>query len=249
MQITILGAGTAIPTPQRSAAGILVRIGGTPLLFDMGPGTLARLAAAGVSYRDLEYIFLTHLHSDHTLDLATFLQANDSTPGWTRTRPVHLIGSRGTRRFYAQLMQTYPGIAPQSYALDIHELGAARVPFGAWTIETAHTGHTESSIGYRIEAEDKTIIYTGDAKDNPELVRLARDADLFVCECAFPRGYPTIDHMTADAVGRIAHAANAKRVVLNHLYPPALKVDIVAQVRAAFSGEIIVAVDGMQIEV
>ncbi len=226
-----------------------MRIGGTPLLFDMGPGTLARLAAAGVSYRDLEYIFLTHLHSDHTLDLATFLQANDSTPGWTRTRPVHLIGSRGTRRFYAQLMQTYPGIAPQSYALDIHELGAARVPFGAWTIETAHTGHTESSIGYRIEAEDKTIIYTGDAKDNPELVRLARDADLFVCECAFPRGYPTIDHMTADAVGRIAHAANAKRVVLNHLYPPALKVDIVAQVRAAFSGEIIVAVDGMQIEV
>ena len=249
MDLTILGAGTAIPTPQRSPAGVLVRVGETPLLFDIGPGTIARLAAAGINYRDLEYVFLTHLHSDHTLDLVTFLQANDSTPGWTRTRPVHLIGSRGTRQFYEQLMQTYPGIAPQSYALDIHELGAEHVPFGAWMIETAHTGHTESSIGYRIEAEDKALVYTGDAKDNPELAHLARDVDLFVCECAFPSGYPTTDHMTADAVGRVARAANAKRVVLNHLYPPALQVDIAAQVRAAFPGEIIVAVDGMQIEV
>jgi ribonuclease BN (tRNA processing enzyme) len=228
---------------------VLVRVGTTSLLFDVGPGTIARLAAAGVSYRDLEYIFLTHLHSDHTLDLVTFLQANDSTPGWTRTRPVHLIGSRGARGLYEQLMQVYPGIAPQSYALDIRELGAGRVFFGAWTIETAHTGHTESSVGYRIEAEGKTVVYTGDAKDNPELVHLARTADVFVCECAFPSGYPTTDHMTADAVGRIAHAANAKRVLLNHLYSPALEVDIAAQVRAAFSGEIIVAVDGMQIEV
>ena len=142
MQLIILGAGTAIPTPQNSPAGVLVRVGETPLLFDMGPGTLARLAAAGVSYRDLEYVFLTHLHSDHTLDLATFLQANDSTPGWTRTQPVHLSGCRGTQRFYAQLMQTFPGIAPQSYALDIRELGAARAAFDAWTVETAHTGHT-----------------------------------------------------------------------------------------------------------
>ncbi|MCI0478352.1 MAG: MBL fold metallo-hydrolase, partial [Anaerolineales bacterium] len=246
MQITILGAGTAIPTPEHSPAGVLVRVGVTPLLFDMGPGTIARLAAAGVSYRDLEYIFLTHLHSDHTLDLVTFLQANDSTPGWTRTRPVHLLGSRGVQTFYAQLMQVYPGIAPQSYALDIRELGAERVSFGAWTIETAMTGHTGSSVSYRVEAEGKAIIYTGDAKDTPDLAHLARDADVFVCECAFPRGNPTTDHMTADAVGRVARAADAKRVVLTHLYPPAFEVDIAAQVRAEFAGEIILAVDGMR---
>ena len=249
MQVIILGAGTAIPTPRRSPAGVLVRVGAMPLLFDLGPGTIARLAAVGVSYRDLEYVFLTHLHSDHTLDLVTFLQANDSTPGWTRTRPVHVIGSHGTQKFYEQLVQTYPGIAPQSYALDFRELGAERVSFDAWTIETARTGHTGPSIGYRIEAEGKAIVYTGDAKDSPELAHLARAADLFVCECAFPTGYLTTDHMTAEAVGRIARAANAKRVVLNHLYPPALEVAIAAQVRAAFSGEIIVAVDGMQIEV
>jgi ribonuclease BN (tRNA processing enzyme) len=244
MQVIILGAGTALPASHSSPAGVLVHAGPTPLLFDTGPGTLARLAAAGVSYRDLEYVFLTHHHSDHTLDLVTFLQANDSTPGWTRTRPVHLIGGHGTQRLYEQLMQVYPGIAPQSYALDIRELAAERVDFGAWMIETALTGHTATSIGYRVEAEGKAIVYTGDAQENPELVALARGADVLVCECAFPQGYPTADHLTADGVGRMAHAAQVKRVVLTHLYPPARQVDIAAQVRAEFGGEIIVAADG-----
>ncbi len=55
--------------------------------------------------------------------------------------------------------------------------------------------------------------------------------------------------MTADAVGRVARAANAKRVVLTHLYPPAQAVDIATQVRQEYAGEIIVAVDGTRVKV
>ena len=248
MDVTILGAGTAVPTARRSTAGVLVRVGETPLLFDLGPGTLARLAEAGVSYRDLEYVFLTHLHSDHTLDLVTFLQVNESTPGWTRARPVHLTGCRGTQRFYEQLMSAYSGCAPRSYALDIRELGAERVEFGAWSIETALTRHTGASLAYRIVAEGRAVVYTGDTVESDELKRLARGADVLICECAFPRGWSTPDHMTADAVGRVACAANARRVVLTHLYPPAQAVDIAAQVRQEYDGEIIVAVDGTRVQ-
>ncbi|MDE3089440.1 MAG: MBL fold metallo-hydrolase [Chloroflexota bacterium] len=249
MELTILGAGTAVPTPQRSPAGVLVRVGETPLLFDIGPGTMARLAAAGVSYRDLEYVFLTHHHSDHTLDLVTFLQVNESTPGWTRARPLHLIGCRDTQKFYAQLLAAYPGVAPHTYALDLRELEVARVAFGAWTIETALTGHTGRSIAYRVEAEGKAIVYTGDAVESDGLARLARGAEVFVCECSFPRGWATLDHMTADAVGRVARAANVRRVVLTHRYPPAQQVDIAAQVRAEYAGEVILAVDGTRVVV
>jgi ribonuclease BN (tRNA processing enzyme) len=92
-------------------------------------------------------------------------------------------------------------------------------------------------------------VYTGDAKETTALVQIARDADAFVCECAFPRGYPTDDHMTADAVGCVARAAKVKRVILNHLYPPALGADIAAQVRAEYAGEIVVAVDGTRLSV
>ncbi len=249
MRLTILGAGTGVPLPRRSPAGVLVQIGATPLLFDLGPGTLPRLNAAGVSYRDLEYIFLTHLHPDHTLDWVMLLQALNYTPGFTRTRPLYLIGCVGTQTLYENLLRAYPSVAPRGFDLTIHEFGAERRAFDEWTIETAPSGHTPTSIAYRIEAEGKVVAYSGDAKESPALIDIARDADTFVCECAFPRGYPTNDHMTADAVGRVARAARVQRVILTHLYPPALQVDIVAQVRAEYAGEIIIAEDGTRVEV
>lgn len=249
LQLTILGAGTGVPMPRRSPAGVLVQIGATPLLFDLGPGTIPRLAAAGVSYRDLDSVFLTHLHPDHTLDLVMLLQALNYTPDFTRERPLHLFGCSGTQALYHDLLRAYPSVAPRSFELTIREIGAERIAFNAWTIETAPSGHTATSIAYRIEAEGKAMVYTGDAKENRALIDIARAADAFVCECAFPRGYPTHDHMTADAVGRVARAAKVKRLLLNHLYPPALQVDIVAQVRAEYAGEIIVAEDGTRVEV
>jgi len=247
MDIIILGAGTAIPAPQRSTAGVLVRIDGTPLLFDMGPGTIARLGAAGVQYGDLEHIFLTHLHSDHTLDLATFLQVNGSTPGWTRTRPVYLTGCQGTHEFYTRLLDLYPGIAPESYAVHIREVGAERMVYDRWIVETALTGHTASSLAYRVEAAGKALVYTGDATETSSLVHLAQGADLLISECAFPRGWQTADHLTADAVGRLAQSAQVKQVILTHLYPPALQADIVAQVHEQYSSTVTLAVDGMRI--
>jgi ribonuclease BN (tRNA processing enzyme) len=249
MDLIILGAGTGVPMPQRNPAGVLVQVGATPLLFDLGPGTIPRLSAAGVSYRDLEYVFLTHLHPDHTLDLVMLLQALNWTPGWTRGKPLHLVGCCGTQALYSKLIDVYPSALPRSFELGIREVETERLAFDGWEIETAMTRHTGTSIAYRIKAENKVVVYTGDATEKPELVNIARDADVLVCECAFPRGYPTDDHMTADAVGRVARAAKVKQVVLNHLYPPALEVDIVAQVRAEYDGEIVVAIDGLQIVV
>jgi ribonuclease BN (tRNA processing enzyme) len=245
MELTILGAGTGVPLPQRSPAGVLIRVDKTPLLFDLGPGTIPRLEAAGSSYRDLEYIFLTHLHPDHTLDLVMLLQGLNYTPGWTRERPVHLCGCKGTQALVSELLRVFPSVTPRSFELGVREFGSERVKFDGWTIETAPTLHTNTSIAYRVESEGGVVVYTGDAKENPELVRIAREADIFVCECAFPRGYVTADHMTADGVGRVARAAGVRCVVLNHLYPPALELDIVAQVREEFKGEIVVGVDGL----
>ncbi len=244
MEVIVLGAGTAVPSPGRSAAGVLVRIGEGPLVFDLGPGTLARMAEAGTSYRDLEYVFLTHLHSDHTLDLVTLLQANNATPGWTRAKPLCLTGCRGTRRLYNNLLAAYPDVAPKSYALEIRECDAERIQADGWTIETALTGHTGNSLAYRVEAGGAVVVYTGDCVESDDLKGLAREADLLICECAFPRGWATVDHMTADAVGRVAQTAQVKQVILTHLYPPAQSVDLAAQVQETYKGQVIVAVDG-----
>lgn len=268
MRLTILGAGTSLPVAQHSAAGYLVRVGELaspgrpsngvrraarggeiPLLLDAGPGTLARLAAAGVSYRDLQYVFITHLHSDHTLDLVTLLQSLVATPGWKREQPLFITGCVGLDTFLQQLVQVYNGVAPRGYELIVSEMREERREFPAWTIETALTGHTENSIGFRIEAEGRVLVYSGDAVESDKLVELARDADVFVCECALPSGSPPTNHLRADQVGRIAQKANVKRLMLTHLYPPALESDVVAQARAEFRGTVIQAVDGMELRV
>jgi len=245
IQLVILGAGTAIPIHGYSPAGHLVHIGETPLLFDIGPGTLSRLAEAGVDYRDLDTIFITHHHPDHTLDLVTLLQVYDSTPGWVRRDPLRLVGGQGTALFYKQLMTAYPDIAVTTYHLDLIEMGEERLIFPNWTVSAALTGHTSTSLGYRLEAEGKSIVFSGDATLTPELVKLANQADVFICECSFPGAEASSEHLAAGQVGWLAQAAGVKRLVLVHLYPPAREVDLLSQVCKEYSGQVEIAADGL----
>ena len=244
MHLTILGAGTAVPSPRRSPAGYLLRVGGEPLLFDAGPGTLARLAAAGLSYKELRRVFVSHLHSDHVLDLVTLLQVSNATPGWTRAEPLELFGCRGLAALVRQVTAAFDGTAPEGFALQVTELGEERRDLGGWTLETAFTAHTPGSLAFRVEADGRAVVYSGDAIESDGLARLARGADAFVCECSFPRGWRTADHVTADGAGRMAQKAGARRLVLSHLYPPAQEADVAGQARAEYEGEVIVAVDG-----
>ncbi len=248
MELTVLGAGTAVPSPGRSPAGYLIRAGGSPLLFDLGPGTLARLATAGVSHRELGRVFISHLHSDHVLDLVTLLQASNATPGWKREAPLELYGCHGLARLVRQVMVAFDGTAPEGFPLRVVELGAERHDLGGFALETALTAHTETSLAFRVEADGQAIVYSGDAIETPALVQLAHGADVFVCECSFPRGWRTPDHVTADGAGRMARAAGAQRLVLSHLYPPAQEADVAAQARVEYAGDVLVAVDGTRVD-
>jgi ribonuclease Z len=249
MQLTVLGAGTALPVPGRSPAGYLLRVADEALVFDLGPGTLARLAAAGVDYRTLRRVFVSHLHSDHVLDLVTLLQASNATPGWTREQPLELFGCHGLADFVDRITALFDGAAPEGFPVVVRELGAERLAFDGWSLETTLTGHTPGSLAFRVESDGRSFVYSGDAVESHALAHLARDASVFVCECSFPRGWATRDHVTADGAGRMAHAAGAHCLVLSHLYPPAMAVDVAAQARAAHEGEVVVAVDGTSMTV
>lgn len=244
MHLTVLGAGTAIPVPGRSPSGYLLELDGERLLFDLGPGTIARLAKAGGSYQDLTRVFVSHLHSDHVLDLITLLQASNATPGWTRKKPLELIGCHGLQAFVNQIMRIFDGTAPEGFALSVTELGAERREFDGWTLQTALTGHTSNSIAFRVETKENSFVYSGDAVECSAVTDLAREAGVFVCECSFPSGWQTCDHVTADGAGRMAQTAGAQRLVLSHLYPPALAVDVATQARETYDGDVVVAIDG-----
>jgi ribonuclease BN (tRNA processing enzyme) len=248
MEIHVLGSGTAIPAEEHNPAGFLVIAAGIPVLLDMGPGTISRLAKTGISYTGVDFALLTHLHPDHTLDLAILLQDFNSTPGWKRTADFTLVGCKGTREFIDRLFQLYPNIIPDQYNLTVQEVDHQDFSLANIQFQSALTGHVPGSVAYRLEEGGRSLVYSGDASDQGDLAALAKHANMLISECSYPAGWNTEDHLNADTLGRLAHQAQVKSLVVTHRYPPALTVDLVTQIRHHFSGSIQLASDGMKLE-
>jgi ribonuclease BN (tRNA processing enzyme) len=248
IRLTLLGAGTCLPVPGYSPSSHFIELPRGSCLLDIGPGAVARLQAAGHRYQDLTHVCLTHLHSDHTLDLMTLLQANNAGPGWGREEPLAVIGPPGLKAFLSQLMTAFEGTRPEAYLLDIIELGDApiRLPWGE--LRSAPTGHTGNSCAVRIDAGDSTLVYTGDVAQIAPLIDLARHADGLLCECSFPAGWKTSDHLTADQAGRLAAQAGVGHLVLTHFYPSALQADLTGEVRRHYAGRLTLGRDGTMVE-
>ncbi len=247
MEIFFLGTGTSIPVEKHSPAGLLIKAGGHNLLFDIGPGTLGRLQFGGIDYTQIDQLLLTHLHPDHTLDLATLLLAFNYAPGAERTMPFAVTGGRDLTEFYTRLLALYPEVAPVSFALQLQQVYRDRFSIGDIALECAPTGHTTDSIAYRLTDGVRSMVYSGDASPRGELAQLAAGADLLISECSFPSGWETEDHLNADTVGALAQQAGVKSLVVTHCYPPALAVDLVGQIGRRYDGNIQLAFDGLHV--
>lgn len=247
MEIFFLGTGTSIPHQEHSPAGLAIRATRCTLLFDIGPGTLGRLQAAGIHYNEIDQLLLTHLHPDHTLDLATLLLAFNYAPGAERTAPFHLTGGRDLAAFLERLINLYPEVAPVSFELQQQQVYRDEWSIDGLQLRSAPTGHTSDSIGYLVDDGQHTLVYSGDATPRGELAQLAAGVDLLITECSFPSGWQTEDHLNADTVGAIAQQAAVKSLMITHCYPPALAVDLAEQIHRHYRGEVRLAHDGLRI--
>ena len=121
MEIIVLGSGTGTPSLTRNAAGLIIKIENENLLFDTGPGMIKKLLELGITYHDIDYIFYTHFHTDHTLDLATFLFAAKYALS-LRTKKLDIIGPCGLERFYYSLLSLYGDvITPCAYEVILRD--------------------------------------------------------------------------------------------------------------------------------
>lgn len=247
MKITVLGAGTCIPSEGYSAPGYILSAQSLTMLIDPGPGSIARLSALGFDYRKLTHVFISHLHPDHTLDLLSLIQALGATPGWQRREDLVLLGCVGLSDFVEALLQTYVDISSETYNLRIEEFGKDTVSLPGCQITAARTLHTPESLALRIDSDRRSLVYTGDVADEGAIIDLCQGAGVLLSECSFPDGQGVVDHLTSSQVGRLARASSVDSVVLTHLYPPAIETDVVSQVQAHFGGPVTKAFDGMVI--
>lgn len=248
MDLYILGSGTCVPIAQRGPAGLALTFNTHLLFFDGGGGSLRQMSRLNLDYRKIDFCCLTHFHPDHVSDLIPLLFAFNYPVDFQRTQSLHLIGPPGLKKLYDQFRGIFGSwIEPHTYELFLHEIEENHLSFGDFEIESLPMHHSTTAIGYRINHEGKSLVYSGDTDYCPNIVKLGKEAHLLILECSFPEPRKVAGHLTPSLAGKIAREAACRRLLLTHFYPLFQDQDILAACRREFSGEIILAEDGMQI--
>jgi ribonuclease BN (tRNA processing enzyme) len=215
LKITMLGTGVGIPQPGRSQAAILVE-NDHALLLDCGAGTLLRLDEVGVSLEALDTVMLTHLHLDHISDLLALANARylADMPG------LMIYGPQGTEVYFEIAKSLYPNLGEMSAAVrDLRPMDSFSI--NGFDIFAEEARHSVTALAYRMEMEEKVVVYSGDTEPSPRVASLAKGADLLIHECSFPEPFDVTNHTTPKKLGSMIKNLGVKRVVLTHLYPQA----------------------------
>jgi len=252
--VTILGSGTCVPSLKRSSCSVLMQIDSAKLLFDSGPGTMRRLLEVNTTIFDLNYIFYSHFHPDHTAELVPLIFATKYPDGNRRRTILTIVAGRGFEDFFAGLKAGYgQWIEPAPGMLKTMELANNSRDshrFKDFFVESAPVEHNEESIAYRItSAGGYSVVYSGDTEYSENLITLAKKADLLICESALPDDQRVKGHLTPSLAGEIATRAGVGKLVLTHFYPECDRVDIEQECRKTYSGVLALAEDLMRIEV
>jgi len=251
MELIVIGSGTGVPSRRRGSPALAVRAAQKVVLLDLGAGTLRAMLQWGLDFNQIDILALSHRHPDHVGDLVPFFFASRYALGYTRKEPFWLLAARGFAGFYARLQEAFGDwVEPPEGLMRLKELSPEfpdEVRWEGLAVKSAPTDHTEGSLAYRLEAESRSLVYSGDTDVSDSLVALAWGADLLVLEAAMP--YKVPGHLTPVAAGRLAARAGARRLLLTHFYPPCDEVDVVALAAQEFSGEILRAEDGLKITV
>jgi ribonuclease BN (tRNA processing enzyme) len=255
VKFIVLGSGSSVPHPKRSSSAYWLETSGGSILLEFAPSAIHRMAQENLDWANLDAIWISHFHLDHSGGLAPFLFGTKYAPETqNRTKPLKIFGPKGLRKLIESFDRAYDyGLLDQPFPVEVIEIE----PLEKFKIlpdvvaVAISTVHTEESCAIRImEKSDKSVVFTSDTGFSKDLSALAKNADLFVLECSFVKNKPVEKHLElADAICLIRRA-NPKRALLTHFYPEWDEVDFAEDIENISPNiEIIEAKDGLQIEI
>lgn len=256
---------------------VVLLINRVPYVVDCGYGTSRQLLSAGIPLESVRYIFLTHHHSDHTLEYGPLMYN-----AWVTGVPVRFdaYGPPGlkkmTRAFFDYMQadietrisdEGRPDLREQVVTHEVRQAGVVMQNADV-KVTAALVVHPpiEHAFAYRFDAADRSIVISGDTAYSEALADLAKGADVLVHEVIHPAGIEMLlervpnaarlrEHLVAshtmpEGVGKVAARAGVKTLVLYHFVPPDMGItdeQWVAGVREHFKGRIVVGKDLMEL--
>ena len=235
MKITFLGTGSIIPSSKggkqrRSYSSILVEIRNEKLLFDIGPGTLSKMQSLGINTQiHPDYLFITHYHIDHCLDYIALVKGrhfNQKTCRVGNGKILNVFGPPGLKRWNKDIFQNVLKWNYMSKELDYHEItNCNEIKKGIvlvtknWKVSCCPVEHY-NGIAFRLDANGKSFVYSGDMTYDERICKLGKKADLVAIECSFPdRKSLNGKHLEPTMIAKLAKIGNFKTVILTHMYP------------------------------
>jgi ribonuclease Z len=193
IEVTLLGTGSPIPDANRAGPSTLVRAGGQTFLVDCGRGAQQRMTAAGVGASGVTALLLTHLHSDHIVDLGDLIITRWVTTFTPEPNPLRIIGPPGTKAVVDGFLSAFaPDISyriahhadltsPPPVEVEEHVEGLVWNHDGV-RITVAPTDHrpVEPTIALRITYEGASVVLAGDTLPCASLDELASGAGALV---------------------------------------------------------------------
>lgn len=247
LELTVLGSAGSHTLPARVCSGYLVAHEDTRVLLDAGNGSTANLQRH-VGFRDLDAIVISHRHVDHCIDLIGAFYALRFDPEF---------GADGDARLpiyaAAEVYDTLTSLMSADSAHVFGDVFAHRevghgdeIEVGGLTLRFARSHHSVPAVSVRVEVDGVSLVYSGDSAGGPDLIDIARDADLFLCEATWAgdaRDYPPGIHLTAADAGAIAAEAGVGKLVLTHLTGGTDPQRVLAEASRTFDGPVELAQD------
>ncbi|WP_030442944.1 MBL fold metallo-hydrolase [Actinoplanes subtropicus] len=245
MRLTVLGACGAWPQAGEACSGFLIEHDGFRLLLDLGYATVPRLLTR-VSAEEIDAVFISHGHPDHCADLNPLLRARSL--GGRSSSPLPVYAPAGA--LDAVLALDRPGMLDDAYV--VHDvIPDAVFELGPFRAEARLLPHWVPNAGIRLDADGRTLAYTGDSGPSRHVVDLAREANLLLTEATYPVHVP--DHSrrylsSARTAGRQAAEAGADRLLLTHFWPGTDPQIAVAAAGETYGGTVDAAVSDLAVD-
>ena len=253
MKLIVLGSGTSLPHQSRASTAHWLETEHGTLLLDISADAPHRMAEERLDWANLDAIWISHFHLDHSGGLAPFLFGTRSAPQTQRRRkPLTVFAGAGFERIIRAFDEANNyRLFKQPFPLKVVELqpGDEFEILRDLQAKTFATPHTPESLAVRLtDSAGRVLVYTSDTGYSEDLAHFAREADLLIMECSFFKDKPVKTHLELAEAVQLALKAQPKKLLLTHLYPEWDGIDLVAEAKRFWKGDTLEAYDGLRLE-